>query len=72
MTLGKLNDEKPESKMREQFEAVRKRIHASWNGDVLIPRETAQALVDEILWLKRRLRRVEYVLEPLVEAITRR
>jgi hypothetical protein len=48
---------------------VRKRIHVSWNGDVLIPKETAQALVDEILWLKRRLRRVEYVFEPMVELI---
>lgn len=27
---------------------MRKRIHTSWNGDVLIPRDTAQALVDEI------------------------
>jgi hypothetical protein len=71
MSLGNLKDEKPEPMNREQFEAVRKRIHASWKGDVLIPRETAQALVDEILWLKRRLLRVEHVLEPLVEMIRR-
>jgi hypothetical protein len=69
MTLGRLKDEKPEPMTREQFEVARKRIHASWNGDVFIQRETAQALVDEILWLKKRLRRAEYVLEPMVEIV---
>jgi hypothetical protein len=36
MTLGTLKDEKSEPMNREQFEAVRKCIHVSWKGDVLI------------------------------------
>lgn len=33
-------------------------------------KKDVQRLLDEILWLKQRLRRVEHAIEPLVEAIT--
>ena len=51
---------------REQFLAVRKRLRDSWNGSVTLAKNDAQRLLDEILWLKRRLQRVEHAIEPLV------
>ena len=70
--LGQLIDEPPEPMTREQFLAVRKRLRESWNGSVTLDRKDAQRLLDEILWLKRRLRRVEYAIEPLVDVLTGR
>jgi hypothetical protein len=54
-----------------QFLAVRKRLRDSWNGSVTLAKKDAQCLLDEIVWLKRRLRRVEYAIEPLMDMLTR-
>jgi hypothetical protein len=67
--LGPLLDEPPEPMTREQFLAVRKRLKDSWNGSVTLAKNDAQRLLDEIVWLKRRLQRVEYAIEPLVEEV---
>jgi hypothetical protein len=67
--LGPLLDEPPEPMTREQFLAIRKRLKDSWNGSVTLAKNDAQRLLDEIVWLKRRLQRVEYVIEPLVESL---
>lgn len=56
---------------REQFIEVRGRLRDSWNGSVTLGKKDVQRLLDEILWLKQRLRRVEHAIEPLVEAISR-
>jgi hypothetical protein len=65
--LGPLAGEPPEPMTKEQFDAARKRIRDSWNGSVTLPKRELQQLVAEISWLKRRLQRVEYAIEPLVE-----
>ncbi|MFZ2493470.1 MAG: hypothetical protein WA208_18480 [Thermoanaerobaculia bacterium] len=57
---------------REDYERVQRRVRASFKGDVLVDRADVLLLLDEIRWVKRRLRRVEHVIEPLVEAITHR
>jgi hypothetical protein len=54
---------------REDFIAVQKRFRESWNGSVTLERKAVERMLDEIRWLKRRLRRVEHVLEPLIEAL---
>jgi len=54
---------------RDDFIAVQKRLRASWDGSVTLEKRDVKRLLDEIRWLKRRLRRVEYVLEPMAEAI---
>jgi hypothetical protein len=52
---------------REQFLAIRTRLRGSWNGSVTLAKNDAQRLLDEIVWLKRRLQRVEYAIEPMVK-----
>ena len=67
--LGPFAGEPPEPMTREQFDAARKRIRDSWNGSVTFEKRDAERLIAEIAWLKRRLRRVEEVVEPLAEAL---
>ncbi len=62
-------NKRPEPMTREQFLAIRKRLKDSWNGSVTLAKKDAQRLLDEILWLKRRLHRIEHAIEPLVEEI---
>ena len=69
--LGPLAGETPEPMTKVQFDTVRKRIRDSWNGSVTLPKRDAEQLVAEIAWLKRRLQRVEYAIEPLVEDLKR-
>jgi hypothetical protein len=69
MTLGRLQDETPEPMNRDDFIAVQKRLCASWDGSVTLDKRDVKRLLDEIRWLKRRLRRVEHVLEPMAEMI---
>ena len=69
MILGTLSDEKPEPMTRDDFIAVQKRLRTSWESSVTLDKREVKRLLDEIRWLKRRLRRVEYVLEPMVEMI---
>lgn len=65
--LGPFADEPPEPMTREHWTAVTKRVRAAWNGLITLERSDAEALIEEIKWLKRRLRRVEEAVEPLVE-----
>jgi hypothetical protein len=69
MPLGNLKDEQPEPMTRDDFIAVQKRLRASWESSVTLDKREVKRLLDEIRWLKKRLRRVEYVLEPMVEMI---
>jgi len=69
MPLGNLKDEPPEPMNRDNFIAVQKRLRACWESSVTLDKREVKRLLDEIRWLKRRLRRVEHVLEPMVEMI---
>lgn len=69
--LGPLRDESPEPMTKEEFQRVRRRLRESWNGSVTLEKRTVEQLIGEIIWLKRRLHRVESAIEPLVIAISR-
>ena len=69
--LGPLAGEPPEPMTKEQFDAARKRIRDSWNGSVTFEKRDAERLLAEIAWLKRRLHRVEFAIEPIVEDLKR-
>jgi hypothetical protein len=69
--LGPLAGEPPEPMTKEQFDAARKRIRESWNGNVTFSKRDAEQLLAEIAWLKRRLRRVEHAIEPLFRSLCR-
>jgi hypothetical protein len=69
MPLGNLKDEQPEPMNRDDFIAVQKRLRTSWEGSVTLEKRDVKRLLDEIRWLKLRLRRVEHVLEPMAEMI---
>jgi hypothetical protein len=43
---------------KEQFEAARKRLRATLNGVVSIDKCDFERLIDEVIWLKRRLPRL--------------
>ena len=70
--LGRLAAEAPEPMTRDDYQRVKTRVHASWNGDLVLPKKDVELLLAEIRWLKRRLRRVENVIEPLAEALSLR
>jgi hypothetical protein len=69
--LGPLAGEPPEPMKREQFDSARKRLKASLDQIVTIDKREFQRLVDEVIWLKRRLHRVEDAVEPLATEIRR-
>ncbi len=69
--LGPLRDEPPEPMTKEAFDAIRKRIRTSWNGSVTLEKKQMEALIQEIIWLKRRLHRVESAIAPLVDGLRR-
>jgi hypothetical protein len=54
---------------REQFDAARKLLKASLDQIVTIDKREFQRLIDEVIWLKRRLHRVEDAIEPLVQEL---
>ena len=56
---------------REPFDAARKRLKASLDQIVTIDKREFQRLIDEVIWLKRRLHRVEDAIEPRVQEIRR-
>jgi len=64
--LGPLADEPPEPMTRDQFDAVRKRLKATLDGVVTMDKRELERVVGEVIWLKKRLRRVEQATEPLV------
>ncbi|MFZ2493503.1 MAG: hypothetical protein WA208_18650 [Thermoanaerobaculia bacterium] len=68
--LGALAGEPPEPMTRTDFERVQMRMAAWLRVDILLDREDALRMLDEIRWLRRRPHRVETAIEPLVEAIT--
>jgi hypothetical protein len=65
--LGPLADELPEPMTKEQFDAARRRLKASLDQIVMIDKREFERLIDEVIWLKRRLHRVENVIAPLAE-----
>jgi hypothetical protein len=67
--LGPLVDEPPEPMTKEAFDLVRKRLRESWNGSVTLEKKTVEQLLAEIIWLKKRLHRVESAIQPLVEEL---
>jgi vacuolar-type H+-ATPase subunit D/Vma8 len=69
--LGPLKDEPPEPMTKEAFDAIRQRLRTSWNGSVTLEKKTVEALIQEIIWLKKRLHRVESAIQPLVEELQR-
>jgi len=36
--LGRLADEPPEPMTRDDYQRVKTRVHASWNGDLILPK----------------------------------
>jgi len=69
--LGPLAGELPEPMAKEAFELVRKRLRESWNGSITLEKKQVEAVIQEIIWLKCRLHRVEEAIEPLVEDLRR-
>ena len=68
--LGPLTNEPPEPMTRDQFEAARKRLRNTLDGVVTMDKRDLELLIAELIWLKRRLRRVEEAIEPLVNGLT--
>ena len=56
---------------KEQFEAARKRLRATLNGVATIDKRDLERLINEVIWLKRRLHRVEEAIAPLVAELRR-
>jgi len=69
--LGPLAGEAPEPMTKEQFEAARKRLRATLNGVATIDKRDLERLINEVIWLKRRLHRVEEAIAPLVAELRR-
>ena len=69
--LGPLAGEPPEPMTKEQFETARKRLRATLNGVVTMDKRNLERLIDEVIWLKKRLQRVEHAVETLVENLRR-
>jgi len=67
--LGPFADEPPEPMTREQFDSARKRLKATLDGVVTIDKRDLDRLIEEVIWLKRRLQRVEHAIEPLAEEL---
>jgi hypothetical protein len=63
LPLDTLADKPPEPMTREDFVAVLKHVRGSMDTFVTLEKKDVKRMLDEIRWLKRRLRRVEYVLE---------
>jgi hypothetical protein len=62
LPLDTLADKPPEPMTREDFVAVLKHVRGSMDTFVTLEKKDVKRMLDEIRWLKRRLRRVEYVL----------
>jgi hypothetical protein len=69
--LGPLAGEPPEPMTKEQFEAARRRLKATLNGVVTMDKRDLERLIAEVLWLKKRLQRVEDAVEPLASELWR-
>jgi hypothetical protein len=67
--LGPLDGESPEPMTGDDFAAIRKRLRDTWTGHVTLEKKDVEQLLEEIRWLKRRLQRVEHVLEPMVNEV---
>lgn len=69
--LGPLVGEPTEPMTKDQFEAARKRLRSTLNGVVTMDKRDLERLIAEVIWLKKRLQRVEEAIEPLVEDLAR-
>ena len=69
MPIGRLSGEKPEPLGRDDFERIRTTLRQSAMSSIYVPRSDVDLLVREIAWLKRRMRRLEHAVEPVVEAL---
>jgi hypothetical protein len=56
---------------KDQFDAARKRLKASLDQIVTMDKGDLERLIAEVIWLKRRLQRVEEAVEPLASEIRR-
>jgi len=54
---------------RDDFVAMQRRLRDAWVGHVTLDKRDVERMLDEIRWLKRRLQRVEEVIEPMVEEL---
>jgi hypothetical protein len=54
---------------REDFIAIRRRLRDSWSGHVTLDKRDVEQLLHEITWLRRRLQRVEEVLQPMADEL---
>lgn len=70
--LGPFADEPPEPMTRDDFMRIQKRLRDSgWSGSVTIENRDVQRMLHEIRWLKQRLHRVEFAVQPLVDELKR-
>lgn len=67
--LGPLAGELPEPMTKDQFNDVRKRLHGTLDDFVRIDKREFERVIAEVIWLKKRLHRVETAIEPLVASI---
>jgi len=71
LPLGNLPEEPPEPMTREDFIAMQKRLRDAWSGHVELDKRDVERMLNEIRWLRRRLRRVEDAVAPLAEDVRR-
>src|SRR5438046_295588 len=67
--LGPLHGEPPEAMTKEDFERVR--LRTSWNGSVTPEKKMVEQLLNEIIWLKRRLHGVESAIQPVADSLAK-
>jgi hypothetical protein len=65
----RLPDEDGEPMSARQLALIEARLRGEWTTPVHLDRREVVSLVSEIRWLQRRLRRVEFVLEPMVTGV---
>lgn len=71
LPLGNLPKEPPEPMTREDFIAMQKRLRDAWSGHVELDKRDVERMLNEIRWLRHRLRRVEEAVAPLAEDVRR-
>lgn len=68
--LGRLAGETDEPITDEAFARVEKRLRDSWEPVVTVEKRELEQLLEQIRWQRERLRRIEDVLEPLMDTVT--
>lgn len=67
--LGPLVGEDPEPLKAATLCKLERRLRGEWTSPVTVDRHDLAAPVAEVRWLQRRVRRLEYVLEPLADGV---